>query len=119
MKQCEIFKNLLEIFKLTSANPAFLSSCLISSENFLLTDENILISSRVLIRFLNSNGQELLNFQESLFKYFQEEYFLNLLSYAIIQNDRIELSALAYEILFELNNFSKNNDFKYNFNFEL
>ena len=48
----------------------------------------------------------------------KEEYFLNLLSYAIIESNRSELTSLAYEILFNLQQISSQNDFKYFFNFD-
>jgi hypothetical protein len=46
------------------------------------------------------------------FKLFKEDFFLSLISYAIKESDRTDLSAFAYEILFKIKKESNKFDFE-------
>lgn len=102
---CEMLANLFKMIKFSNEKAKYFSSSWsVLSNNVVLSDGNILISSRFLIRFIKNNPENtnVSSFKKPLFKLFQEDNFLSLISYAIIESDSKELSALAYEILFEI-----------------
>lgn len=114
----EMVKSLFEMIKFNKENTTNCSSTWsIVSDSLILSSDNILLLIRFLVRFVKNNqgNKNIASFNESFNKLFQEDSFLSLISYAIIESDSLELSRLAYGILFEIDKDKNSIKFKFDF----
>jgi hypothetical protein len=93
------------------------------SDNFKLSEENLLISCRLILRLILT--ADVADLQNDLLKrvldFFRGEHFLSLISFGMVDSSgRSDLSQLAYGLYSEINKLGeKKPEFKYSFPFKL